>query len=151
MTETEDFLKAVLPRLTEVDTAFHNGDAGPRFAIWSHNDPVTLFGAALSGSGWGQLGPAFQWLASGFSNCESFEYEVMAAGASGDLAYIAGIEHTTTSRDGAPPRAYELRVTTIFRREDSEWKAVHRHADPAPDPKEAARAAQIATGGGPAK
>jgi hypothetical protein len=46
LNETEDFLGSVLPRLTEADTALHNSDAGPRMAMWSHNDPVTLFGAA---------------------------------------------------------------------------------------------------------
>jgi ketosteroid isomerase-like protein len=26
-----------------------------------------------------------------------------------------------------------LRVTTIFRREDGEWRVVHRHGDPVPE------------------
>jgi hypothetical protein len=34
---------------------------------------------------------------------------------------------------GAEPEAYDLRVTTVFRREDGNWKIVHRHADPMPD------------------
>ncbi len=75
----------------------------------------------------------FDWLASNFSNCESFEYEVLAAGVGGDLAYIAGIEHTTASVGGAAPVAYSLRVTTILRRENGEWKVIHRHGDPVPD------------------
>ncbi|HEX8771242.1 MAG TPA: nuclear transport factor 2 family protein, partial [Acidimicrobiales bacterium] len=54
-------------------------------------------------------------------------------GASGDLAYIAGIEHTTASILGAPPVSYKLRSTTVFRREAGRWKAVHRHADPLSD------------------
>ncbi len=33
----------------------------------------------------------------------------------------------------AEPRPYVLRVTTIFRREDGEWKVVHRHANAAAD------------------
>jgi ketosteroid isomerase-like protein len=133
LSEAEDFLEHVLPRLTEADTALHNGDASPRIAIWSHNDPTTLFGAVMTRSGWKEIGPAFEWLASRFSNCESFEYQVIAAGASGDLGYLVGIEHTTASVGGAAPEAYALRVTTIFRRENGEWKVVHRHGDPAPD------------------
>ena len=71
-------LGSVLPRLTEADTALHNGDAAPRIAIWSHNDPVTLFGAALMGSGWTEIREVFESLASRFSN-GTFEYEVIAS------------------------------------------------------------------------
>lgn len=133
MTQQDEFLRATLPRLLEADTAFHNGDSRARSAVWSHNDPVTLFGAVLTKSGWTEIAPAFEWLASRFSNCESFDYEVIAADASGDLGYIVGIEHTTASVAGAIPEAYSLRVTTIFRRENGEWKVVHRHGDPIPD------------------
>jgi ketosteroid isomerase-like protein len=130
--ETEDFLGSVLPRLTQADTALHNGDAGPRIAIWSHEDPLTVFGAVRTVSGWAEIHPLFEWLASQFSNGK-YQYEVIAAGASGDLGYVVGIEHSTASVGGAPAEDYELRVTTILRREDGEWKVVHRHADPMPD------------------
>ena len=133
MGDVEEFLAATLPRLEEADTALHNGNADLRSAMWSHNDPVTLFGAVVTKRGWAEIGRAFDWLASNFSNCESFEYEVLAADVSGDLAYIAGIEHTTASVGGAPPAPYSLRVTTVLRREDGEWKVVHRHGDPVPD------------------
>lgn len=131
--EVEGFLAATLPRLEEAETALHNGYADLRRARWTHNDPVTLFGAVVTKSGWAEIGPIFDWLASSFSNCESFKYEVVAADVSGDLGYIVGIEHTTASMAGAAPAAYLLRVTTIFRREDGEWKFVHRHGDPIPD------------------
>jgi ketosteroid isomerase-like protein len=94
---------------------------------------VTLFGAPQIETGWREIAPIFEMLASRFSNCESFEYEVIAAGVSGNLAYIAGVEHTTAAVGDAAPQAYALRVTTVFRREDGEWRVVHRHADPVPD------------------
>jgi hypothetical protein len=103
MSQTEDFLASVLPRLTEADTALHNGDAGPRKAMWSHNDPVTLFGAARDGSGWEELRQLFDWLESQFSN-GTYEYEVLAAGASGDLGYIVGIEHSSPRSAARSPR-----------------------------------------------
>ena len=133
MAEVQSLLETTMPRLRAADIALHNGDAAPRAAIWSHNDPVTLFGAAFQGSGWAKLSATFDLLASRFSNCTSWEYEVIAAGASGDLAYIVGIEHTTASVGGAAPEPYSLRVTTILRREGGEWKVVHRHADPMPN------------------
>lgn len=129
MEELDAFLTSTMPRLMAAETALHNGDAGPRVAMWSHERPVTLFGAAATKTGWAEIGPTFDWLASGFSNCTSYENEVVAAGASGDLAYMVAIERTTASIGGAAPKAYSLRVTTIFRREDGEWKIAHRHGD----------------------
>lgn len=149
MSEREDFLASVLPRLTEADTTLHNGDAGPRKAMWSHDDPVTLFGAARSASGWGELRRLFDWLESQFSN-GTYEYEVLAADASGDLGYIVGIEHSSVSVGGAEPEAYELRVTTICRRENGDWKVVHRHADPHPE-SDSARRQVTRLGGGPSR
>jgi ketosteroid isomerase-like protein len=130
MSETEEFLEATMPRFHDAEAALHNGDATPRKAMWSHTDPVTLFGAAMGASGWAKIEPVFDRLESTFSNCTSAEHEIIAAGASGDLAYTVGFEHTTTSLNGAPPLPYTLRATTVFRRENGEWKVVHRHADP---------------------
>ena len=56
----------------------------------------------------------------------------MAAGASGDLAYTVGYEHASFSMDGGPVEPITLRVTHVYRREDGEWKIVHRHADAPP-------------------
>jgi ketosteroid isomerase-like protein len=131
MSEVEEFLAAVLPRQREAEIAIHNGDPGPRKLLWSHNDPVTILGAATNANGWSEIEPLFDWLGSNFSNSESSEFEVLAAGASGDLAYAVGFERDIASV-GGKTRHFALRVTLIFRREDGEWKAVHRHADPMP-------------------
>ncbi len=50
----------------------------------------------------------------------------------GDMAYTVGYEHTEATVNGEP-RAYTLRATQIYQREDDEWKVVHRHADAPPD------------------
>ena len=130
MSDLDAFLESTMPRLKAAETALHNGDASLRVAMWSRNDPLTLFGAAFNGSGWAELGPTFDFLASRFSDCTSWQFNVVGAGVSGDLAYIVGVEHTTASVAGAPPTPYSLRVTTIFRREDGDWRIVHRHGDP---------------------
>jgi ketosteroid isomerase-like protein len=143
MSEVEDFLAAVLPRVTAADTAIHNGDAGPRVALWSHNDPVTLFGAALAGSGWAEIRPIFERLAASLSN-GTYCNEVIAAGASGDLGYTVAFEHSTASVNGVPHEPYVLRVTTVFRREDGQWKVVHRHGDTLASPSAAKLAERLA-------
>jgi ketosteroid isomerase-like protein len=131
MNETELFLDAMALPITEAETALHNGDARQRIAMWSRTEPLTLFGAGMSGRGWDQIEPIFDLLGSMFSDCTSYENQIVAAEASGDLAYIVALEHTTVSIRGAEPKPYVLRATTIFRREDGEWKAVHRHGDTA--------------------
>jgi ketosteroid isomerase-like protein len=128
MSETEDFLAEVIPRQVEADTALHNGDASPREALWSRRDPVTVLGAAMSAMGWDDTRRTFESVAARFSNCESFDLDIIAASASGDFAYTVGYEHTEASIDGAP-QSHTLRVTHTYRREDGEWKIAHRHAD----------------------
>ena len=71
----------------------------------------------------------FETLGEQFSNCTSYQNEILAAEAVGDLAYIVALEHTTASINGAEPTPYVLRATTVFRREGGEWKVVHRHGD----------------------
>jgi ketosteroid isomerase-like protein len=132
MNEVDAFLSVVLPMQRHADTELHNGNAGPRKALWAHEDPVTVLGAAKTVSGWPDVEGLFDWLASNFSNCASYELEVIAADVSGDLGYVVGSEQTTASVSGEAPVPYALRVTLIFRREGGEWKEVHRHADPMP-------------------
>jgi ketosteroid isomerase-like protein len=96
--------------------------------LWSQREPVTILGAARDALNRHEIDAVFDWLERTFSN-GTYELEVIAAGASGDLGYLVGYEHTTASIADAPPMTYDLRVTLIFRREDGEWRAVHRHAD----------------------
>lgn len=129
--DVEDFLATTMPRFEAAEISMLNGDAGPRKAMWSHKDPVTLFGTASSVRTWAEIEPIFEKLAANFSNYSDYHNDILAAGASGDLAYIVALEHTTASVAGSPQQPFVLRVTTIFRREEGEWKAVHRQADPA--------------------
>jgi ketosteroid isomerase-like protein len=129
MADAQNFLSETLPQLTKAEIALHNGDSGPRIAMWSRTEPLTLFGAAVSARGWAEIGPTFEWLGKRFSQCTSYENEIIAAEASGDLAYTVALEHTTASIGHAPPQPYVLRVTIIFRREADAWKIVHRHGD----------------------
>ena len=130
MSELDDFLATTLPRQIKAEEALHNGDPGPRLEMWSTKDPVTLFG------GWGpcksgrkDVSHIFRWVASRFSNCTAYNFELVAAGISSDLAYTIGYERSTRSVDGGPVESNTLRVTHICCRENGEWKIVHRHGD----------------------
>ncbi len=52
-----------------------------------------------------------------------------------DLAYTTDIETFQVHMDGMDqPTRWSNRVTHIFRREDGEWRLVHRHANRLEDP-----------------
>jgi len=138
MSELDDFLAATLPRQLEAERAIHNGDPEPRMAMWSRNDPVTVLGAVQNATGWDEASRLFRWLAAGFSNCTAYSFDLIAAGVSGDLAYTTGYEYTSVSWEGVPLEPYTLRVTHVYRRENGEWKIVHRHGDKVSADKNAA-------------
>ena len=131
MSEREEFITWVQSVLRDAEFAVHNGDAGPRRAIWSRNDPVTVLGAWKNASGQQQLDELFDHLADSFSDCTSYEFEVLEAEVRGDTAYTVGFEHTSTSVNGVP-RTYTLRATQIYRREDGGWRVAHRHGSAPP-------------------
>jgi ketosteroid isomerase-like protein len=128
VSEREDFLAWVKTALYEAELALHNGDAAPRRALWSRNDPVSVLGAWRNARGQDELDELFAALARSFSDCTSYEVELQAFDVVGDMAYTAGFEHTSASVDGVP-RTYTLRATQVYRREDGEWKVAHRHGD----------------------
>ena len=133
MAEVDAFLAQTLPRQIVAEKALHNGDVTPRLEMWSANDPVTLFGAyGVAKSGWGEVSDTFRWVASRFSNLAEYDFELVAAGTSGDLAYTVGYERHSASIEGGPVKPHTLRVTHVYRRENGEWKVVHRHGDEVP-------------------
>lgn len=132
MSDREEFLEWVGSVLRDAEVAIHNGDAGPRRAIWSRNDPVSVLGALKNASGQQELDELFAHLAETFSDCTSYELEILEAEVLGDTAYTAGFEHTSASVNGVP-RACTLRATQIYRREDGEWKVAHRHGSAPPE------------------
>ena len=132
MSDRDDFVAWTQSRLRDAETALHNGNPGPRLAIWSTREPVSVLGAWRSAVGQEELRDLFHNLADTFSNCTSHVYEIVAADVVGDMAFTVGYERTQASINGEP-RRYVLRATQIYRRDDGDWKVVHRHADTAPD------------------
>ncbi|MFF0003529.1 nuclear transport factor 2 family protein [Streptomyces tibetensis] len=128
MTDRDEFLEWVKTALYEAELALHNGDPALRRALWSRREPVSVMGAWRNAHGQEELDNLFTNLGSSFSDCTSFVFELQAYDVSGDMAYTAGLEHTSVSVDGEP-RTYTLRATQVYRREDGEWRVVHRHGD----------------------
>lgn len=132
VTGRDEFIAWVQSDLRNAEVAVHNGDAGPRRAVWSRKDPVTVVGAWKNAYGQMELDDLFHHLANSFSDCTSYEFELVEAEVLGDIAYTVGYEHTSATVNGVP-RTYTLRATQIYRREGGAWKVVHRHGSAPPE------------------
>jgi ketosteroid isomerase-like protein len=100
--------------------------------LYSHQDDVTLanpFGPPARG--WDEVAKTLERAASHYRDGEATGFENVAKYTTPELAYTLEIERCQAKvewRDDVTPIA--VRVTTIFRSEEGEWKVVHRHADP---------------------
>src|SRR6478735_4560176 len=85
MPEIEDFHRDFLPRFIAAQRAFHDGDPEPNIALWSTQEPVTLFAVrGMRESGADALSATFRRVAQWFSNLTEYEWVPMAAATSGD-------------------------------------------------------------------
>jgi ketosteroid isomerase-like protein len=132
MNELDEFLSTTLERLIQAERALLHGDPAPWLAMWSTHEPVTLFGVNSNTRGAAAVPRTFQWQVSWFTNCTAHSLELVAAGVSGDLAYTVALEHASVSVGGGPVQSLTTRATHVYRREDAEWKIVHRHSDQPP-------------------
>ena len=134
MSELEDFLKQTVERHASAVTGVRTGDPTSLIEMLSTRDPVTLFPAAQPAKqGWLDVSEAFRRVASVYSDAEPAQFDVLAAGVSGDIAYLVGHERGSVAVAGGQPQEASLRVTQVYRREAGEWKLVHRHGDPGPE------------------
>jgi ketosteroid isomerase-like protein len=74
------------------------------------------------------------------------DVEVFQAFASGDLAVLVAVERQHGPVGDLPSQDWSLRITLVFRRDDGEWRLVHRHADPLTRPIDPDLLAAIARG-----
>jgi ketosteroid isomerase-like protein len=81
--------------------------------------------------GWRDAEETMERAASQYRDGEVASFEKIAKHASGDLACVVEVERYVVRVGGADERVpVALRVTSILRREDGDWKIIHRHADP---------------------
>lgn len=133
MAELNDFLDAIISRHIAADEALYNGDPEPRIAMWSANEPISLFsagGESISGSS--GVFAFFHSLATRYSTASNVAFDLEAAEIDRNLGYTVGLERFRASLEGSSVIARVIRATQIYRREGDEWKIVHRHGDSTP-------------------
>ena len=72
--------------------------------------------------------------------------EVEQVHAWGDTVVLVMIERQHGQVGGLPDQAWPLRVTQVYRRVGSDWRVVHRHADPLVHRLELEQAAALVRG-----
>ncbi|BDZ54030.1 nuclear transport factor 2 family protein [Agromyces marinus] len=128
MSEREEFLTWVNGEFVAAERALLDGDDRPRRSTWSRVEPVSALGAWRNAVGRAGLVEAFEVLASSFSDCTEYVFDLISYEVSGSMAYTVGYEHFTARIDGSP-RTMTLRATQVYRRDGDGWHVVHRHAD----------------------
>jgi ketosteroid isomerase-like protein len=132
-----DFRSDFLARQAAAEGAIVQGDVEPRLALWSRRDPVSLLGAwGPNQTGWETLERTFRWVAErlGGTKYANFHYDVDVAEVSADgaMAYTVGFERFDEVLADGGLKPWTVRVTHVYRKEDGDWRIVHRHGDLAP-------------------
>ena len=128
---TDEELAELIQRTAEAAKAYIRGDMRTYFTLIKHAEDYTLmspFGGEPT-RGFETSPERLEALERFFQGGEA-ELEVVESYTSGDLVVLVVIERQHGEVGGLPEQDWSLRVTWVFRREGSEWRQVHRHADP---------------------
>jgi ketosteroid isomerase-like protein len=128
MAETFDhFLK----RREEISGAYINGEADGLIDISVSAGDASFFppsGSTVQGAK--KVNAANKEGAGAFASGSKGHFEIYHSGAAGDVGYWTGLQHAEAMLKGKDkPVPMTLRVTEVFRKQDGEWKLIHRHAD----------------------
>jgi ketosteroid isomerase-like protein len=129
---TDDELAEITARTERANHAWVEGEWDNGYgAFISHADDVSIYGPfggplTLGGKEWAARGPhAVKQFSNGTSKLND-----LARYQSGDLLVLVTLEDQTADIGGKANHPWTLRTTQVYRRENGEWKIVHRHADP---------------------
>jgi ketosteroid isomerase-like protein len=130
-------LEDVVKQYHQAVAAFVTGDSSPQERLFSRREDVTLANPlGPPARGWSEVSGALHRACAQLSEGEMLGFERVSGSSEGDLAYIHEIECARVKVGGArQKRLSSLRVTTIFTREQDDWKILHRHADPITTPR----------------
>jgi ketosteroid isomerase-like protein len=127
---TESDLDELVELVREATSAFIGGDMRRYFALVNHAEDFTLMSPTGGDTEHGsEVSDAQITEMERFFKRGEATLEVEQTYASGDLAVLVVVERQHGLIGDYPEQDWSLRVTLVFRREDSVWRLVHRHAD----------------------
>ena len=128
---TEEELAELIRRTAEAAWTLIRGDIRTYLTLVPHAEGYTLmdpFGGEPT-RGFDPSSERLEAMERSFQGGEA-ELELVESYTSGDLVVLVVTERQHGQVGGLPEQDLSLRVTWVFRREGSEWRQVHRHADP---------------------
>jgi ketosteroid isomerase-like protein len=130
-TVTDEERTELIRRTAEAASAFMRGDMRSYLTLIRHADDYTLM-APFGGEPTRGFDRSSERLAAmeRYFQAGEAELELVQSYASGDIVVLVAIERQHGQVGGLPDQDWSLRVTLVFRREGSEWRLAHRHADP---------------------
>ena len=136
--EFSDFLEQYHRALGELI----NGRPELYQSLYARRDDVTLANPfapfAPVSRGFAQVSETIARAAQNYVEGKVLGFENISRFLTADLGYVVEVERfEATVRGKAERSPVALRVTTICRREDTDWKIAHRHADAITSPRTA--------------
>ncbi|BDI30662.1 hypothetical protein CCAX7_27130 [Capsulimonas corticalis] len=127
---TKDF-EEFMKRRAKAANAYVNGDAQPLSTLTAHNSPATFFGPGGGFTkGADDVRARYARDAGSFEPGGDSDLEILQMAAGDGVGFWTGFQTATVRMPGKPEAIpMKLRITEVFRREDDEWKLIHRHAD----------------------
>jgi NAD(P)H-dependent FMN reductase/ketosteroid isomerase-like protein len=122
---------AFMKRRETIASDYVNGEPDSLARILTRRDPATFFSPnGDHQSGAKAIAQRYIKDAGSFGKPGKSQLEILQSRASAGLAFWTGLQHAEVRLPDKPkPVPMTLRITEVFRLQDSEWVLVHRHAD----------------------
>ncbi|HXH83697.1 MAG TPA: nuclear transport factor 2 family protein [Candidatus Tectomicrobia bacterium] len=129
--DVEGSARAAIDRLHAAMQDVARGDVRAIKALYSHADDATaFFGWGGWERGWEAVSRRWDWAGAQFKGGGPVTYRTLTTIVTPVLLLVTEIETFRTRLEGlAGETAWSNRVTHVFRREQGEWRLVHRHAN----------------------
>lgn len=131
MNEHLESFKKFLKEREKASHAYVGGDGEPLVEISAAKSPATFFspGGDLT-EGAKKIAAHYKKDAEIFESADENKFETLQMNADESIAFWVGLQKAVVKMKGKKePVPFALRVTEIFRRDDGNWKMIHRHAD----------------------
>lgn len=130
-TELRQSVDAAVARLHAAMADVANGDVRAVKALYSHSaDATSFYGWGGWEKGWDAVSARWDWAGQQFKG-GTVSYQNVTTVVAPELFYTTDIEtFRMNAMDGmGRPTGWSNRVTHIFRREDGDWRLIHRHGN----------------------